>query len=488
MMHFFLQFLICIVFCSSAFAAAEKDTFEDGANAFVYGHYEEAERILRKHERTQPSAVYLLKLIAILKEKEPSATFSYNSIVDSIKRGDVSKFDNLGMIARFSGEISGLSGTRYVQLQLSSAKRGKTDSQFLLGLLHQEGIGVQRNYKIAANWFENAASTGSTEALNSLGLYYRFGIGVNKDEQKAAEYLKKAVLKKNINAFYNYAQMMVDKKDFAQGFILSEIGLSMMKKDTDKKKYLRMENLNKTSEKKLTSLQQAYLEKFLPSWLDPILTPEYLKGRLHPEKLPMPPVEMVDETPFMKALQKDPFDNRYKKFAPLMPNWVPFDATQQINPALTEKTLPSPVPDNPEVIQALYFRRSDPRYIQLTLTKAEAAIPLMVGDIITVTVYTPLLKDEDALPGQHKNLRDTAYKISQKSRIAGTLQTDNKISLKPITAKLVSYDTEAWLSQNFSARKPGVAVISFTPQDNEIGKDAFTYTLKVVISEGLPPK
>ena len=67
-----LFFCLVWLFCQPVFAAEEqKDTFDDGANAFVAGNYDEAERILKLHAKEQPSAVYLLRLIkALRKEKK----------------------------------------------------------------------------------------------------------------------------------------------------------------------------------------------------------------------------------------------------------------------------------------------------------------------------------------------------------------------------------------------------------------------------------
>lgn len=61
-----------------------------------------------------------------------------------------------------------------------------------LGRIYEEGIGVEKNYKRAANWYKKAAGRGSVEAQRALGICYAEGKGVEQDDKKAHEFLKEA--------------------------------------------------------------------------------------------------------------------------------------------------------------------------------------------------------------------------------------------------------------------------------------------------------
>lgn len=482
MKFLWLLFFICF---SASPARAAKDSFEDGTAAFAVGNYEEAERIMRKYEKDQPGAAYIVKMSRLLKKTQKEEIVSYDNTLADLFRGDRSRFEKLGIITRFNEEISGISGAMYVNNLRSAAARGHTPSIFRLGLLHQEGIGLPGNYAAAVSYFEKAAQNGHAEALNTLGLYYRFGIGVKKNPKTAENYYRQAVLKNYPYAFYNLAQMYADQGNFLDAFILSDLGMKRINRDKEKKTYLRTEEIRKQSEKKLSSLQTAYLKKFLPFWLSPVLTQADLNGRKTPEQLPEPPEKMISETPFMTAIKKDAFENRYKTFFPLMPDWVFFNPESPKNPALEGKKTPAPVPGSKEATAALYFREADGRNISLTLDRAESAVPLMVGDIVTLYVYTPLYEDRTTQKGGHMYLKNTAYKIE--GRYAnGVISTNHAVTLTPLSPE--TDRREAWLSQSFMIKKDGVSTIRFVPRKTPDGTEAFAHTLKIVAFKGIPPK
>ena len=477
-----LLFLTALLFGFPAFAAEEeKDTFDDGANAFVAGNYDEAERILKLHAKEQPSAVYLLRLIAALRKEKKIDAPSYPAFLERLYKGETDMLDRLGIVPRYHADLSGIAGSMYVNTIIGNARRGDTAAQYSLALLYQEGINVPRNFKAAAENFAAAAEKGHLNALNSVGLYTRFGIGTKADEQKAESYFKQAVLLNNPYAFYNLAQYYLDKKDYVQAFVLADVGRNHLDKNVPRKTAIRFSETAKKAQKKLSPLQTAYLTRFLPFWLSPVLTKDDLNGRIYPKKLPLPPADMVRETSFFFPLKRDAFDGKYKKFFPFMPAWVPFDIDQPTNPALAGKTPPAPFPESDEVIRALYFRAANPATIHLTLDKPESAIPVMTGDVFEIIVYSKLHETESTLKGAHKYIDNTDYKIVLESG-GDALITDNKPVLTALSIE--TRDAETWLSQVFEAKKPGIAKIRFVPTD----ENGFAHTLTVQISDGKLPQ
>ena len=73
------------------------------------------------------------------------------------------------------------------------AAQGYTEAQYNLGMMFQNGgNGLQRNYRLSAYWFEQAALQGDQNAQFELaGIYYR-GLGVDKDLKQAKFWAKLA--------------------------------------------------------------------------------------------------------------------------------------------------------------------------------------------------------------------------------------------------------------------------------------------------------
>ena len=65
------------------------------------------------------------------------------------------------------------------------AEAGHDESQVIMGVMHQNGQGVKRDYKEAALWYAKAAKQGNAQAQFNLGTLYRYGAGVEKDMVEA---------------------------------------------------------------------------------------------------------------------------------------------------------------------------------------------------------------------------------------------------------------------------------------------------------------
>jgi uncharacterized protein len=65
------------------------------------------------------------------------------------------------------------------------AEHGDALAQYNLGLLYDNGQGVQKDYVQARQWYEKAALRGDVSAQLNLGVLYENGKGVPKDYQLA---------------------------------------------------------------------------------------------------------------------------------------------------------------------------------------------------------------------------------------------------------------------------------------------------------------
>ena len=68
---------------------------------------------------------------------------------------------------------------------LRSAELGLVEAQFNLGVMFEDGLGTEQNFKKAATWYYRAATSGNELAMNNLGSLYWHGKGVSKDKLKA---------------------------------------------------------------------------------------------------------------------------------------------------------------------------------------------------------------------------------------------------------------------------------------------------------------
>ncbi|OIQ95856.1 localization factor PodJL [mine drainage metagenome] len=67
-------------------------------------------------------------------------------------------------------------------------------AQNLLGLMYVQGLGVQRNYQLALDWFSRAQVLGLPDAMANLAKMYADGLGVTKNDATARRYYRDAAL------------------------------------------------------------------------------------------------------------------------------------------------------------------------------------------------------------------------------------------------------------------------------------------------------
>jgi TPR repeat protein len=65
-------------------------------------------------------------------------------------------------------------------------------AQYNLGVMYEQGKGVQQDYKQAVAWYRKAADQGMADAQYNLGVVYRQGQGVQQDSKQAAAWYRKA--------------------------------------------------------------------------------------------------------------------------------------------------------------------------------------------------------------------------------------------------------------------------------------------------------
>ena len=73
-----------------------------------------------------------------------------------------------------------------------AAEQGEIAAQFTLGVMYAQGLGVAKNHAESARWYDKAARQGDVDAQFALGLLYSQGVGVSRDQGSAVAWFKQA--------------------------------------------------------------------------------------------------------------------------------------------------------------------------------------------------------------------------------------------------------------------------------------------------------
>jgi hypothetical protein len=75
---------------------------------------------------------------------------------------------------------------------LPLAELGDAEAQYNLGVLYDEGAGVEKDLSSAADWYRKAAEQGFMDAQTNLGIMYFHGQGVPRDHREAMKWFQQA--------------------------------------------------------------------------------------------------------------------------------------------------------------------------------------------------------------------------------------------------------------------------------------------------------
>ena len=89
-----------------------------------------------------------------------------------------------------------------------SAGKGNKDAQYYVGLIHDVGLGVNRNPMIADYFYKKAFDNGNVKAGLRLGLKYLYGIDDSPIDYKVAKHLLSPAIKEEYPYVKFYVSMM----------------------------------------------------------------------------------------------------------------------------------------------------------------------------------------------------------------------------------------------------------------------------------------
>lgn len=89
-------------------------------------------------------------------------------------------------------QIEAISYDSFSAALLSKAEAGDIDAQYSLGLIYENGLGIEKNMDKAIECYRIAAENGNANAQYHLGLCYENGNGIDKDIDLALDWYQKA--------------------------------------------------------------------------------------------------------------------------------------------------------------------------------------------------------------------------------------------------------------------------------------------------------
>lgn len=92
---------------------------------------------------------------------------------------------------------------------LAAAKENHVDSQYNVGVMYEQGIGVGKNEKEALGWYKKAGMQGNAAAQFNLGVLYENGLGTEVDFAKANEWYRKASVQNDAMAIGNLGMLYI---------------------------------------------------------------------------------------------------------------------------------------------------------------------------------------------------------------------------------------------------------------------------------------
>ena len=104
---------------------------------------------------------------------------------------------------------------------VAQAEKGNADSQYKLGKMYSEGVGISIDNAKAAKAFESAAMQGHAKAEYNLGLRYYEGTGVKRNRATAYKWFKAAAEQNNPTAQYYLGKMFATGTGVKQNYATS---------------------------------------------------------------------------------------------------------------------------------------------------------------------------------------------------------------------------------------------------------------------------
>ncbi|MES0828476.1 tetratricopeptide repeat protein [Ruegeria sp. SCP11] len=126
--------------------------------------------------------------------------------------GDTSLQD--GILALEAGNYS-----EAHEMLLPFGQAGNVDAQYNLGVMYEEGLGVEQDFSEAFRWMNLAATQGDPDAQVRLGLLFENGLGTEADMVEAAKWYRLSAEQGNLHGQSNLADYYLSQENYAEAAI-----------------------------------------------------------------------------------------------------------------------------------------------------------------------------------------------------------------------------------------------------------------------------
>ncbi|MGQ2948959.1 MAG: tetratricopeptide repeat protein [Agrobacterium sp.] len=104
---------------------------------------------------------------------------------------------------------------------LNRAQNGDASAQTLVAEMMSRGLGIARDEKTSAFWYQQAAQGGDPVAMFKFALILMEGKFVTRDKVKADDFMRRAAEAGNASAQFNWGQILVSENPGAKGLLMA---------------------------------------------------------------------------------------------------------------------------------------------------------------------------------------------------------------------------------------------------------------------------
>ena len=98
------------------------------------------------------------------------------------------------------------------RLYLHAARLGEARSQYVVGTMLIEGVGVDKDSRHGVKWTLKSAAQDYPDALNQMGIFYEKGFIVEENSTTAAKFYLRATHMAHLDGMTNYASLLLQGK------------------------------------------------------------------------------------------------------------------------------------------------------------------------------------------------------------------------------------------------------------------------------------
>ncbi|WP_043646065.1 tetratricopeptide repeat protein [Fundidesulfovibrio putealis] len=143
-----------------------------------------------------------------------------------------------------------------------SAEQGNVSGMFYLGVMYDDGIGIQKNYYEAMKWYNKAAELGDHKAMFNIGMMYYIGEWTPQNYAEAMRWFRKSAELGDVKAMFNLGMMNSKVEGVARDYVQAHKWFNIAAAGGDETARKNRDELAKM----MTPTQIAQAQKLAAEW------------------------------------------------------------------------------------------------------------------------------------------------------------------------------------------------------------------------------